>query len=102
MLMRTINAICQQDPILGTASVDKGGALNVLGAERDLRLKIYCLATISCCKLFQLMVVLGIFFPKQSIDSSFCWIYSVTLSRFLRGLAITIFVVLKLGFWVCK
>ena len=45
---------------MGPASVDKGGALNVLGAVRGSCLKIfYYLAAISCSKLFQLMVVLG-------------------------------------------
>ena len=36
ILMRTISALRRQDPILGIASADKGGALDVLGAARDL------------------------------------------------------------------
>ena len=46
ILMRTnISTIRGQDPILGIASVDKGGAPNVLGAARDLCLQtFYCLA----------------------------------------------------------
>ena len=32
---------CGQDPILGMASADKGGALVVLGAARDLCLKAF-------------------------------------------------------------
>lgn len=42
--MCTTSAIHQQDPILGMASVDKGRALDVLGAVRDLCLKgfFYC------------------------------------------------------------
>ena len=60
MWMCIIIAIYQQDPVMGTASLDKGGALNVLGAVRGSCLKIfYYLAAISCSKLFQLMVVLG-------------------------------------------
>ena len=59
--MRTISAICRQDPILGIASADKGRALNVLGAEEICVLKLLTvlLLTFSCSKLFQLMVVLG-------------------------------------------
>ena len=56
MWMCIITVIYQQDPITGTASVDKGEVLGVLEATRDLCLKtFYCLATISCFKLFQLI-----------------------------------------------
>ena len=49
---------------MGIESADKGGALDVLGAVRDLCLEtFYCLATstnlVTCSKLFQLMVALG-------------------------------------------
>ena len=65
--MRIISAIRRQDLFFGIASVDKGGALDVSGAARDLRLKIFdCLATISSSKLCQSMV------GQIAVDSSFC------------------------------
>ena len=71
--MRTVSAIRRQDPILGIASADKGRALDVLGAARALCLKIcYYL-------LFSVVPVDGS--PGEtriSIDSSFCWLYSIT------------------------
>ena len=75
LLLTSISAIRWQDPILGIASVDKGGAPNVLGTARDLSLKNFL--TISCSKLFQLMVVLGE--KRISVDSRFCRSYSITL-----------------------
>ena len=57
----------------GTQSADKGRALDVLGAARALCLKIcYYL-------LFSVVPVDGS--PGEtriSIDSSFCWLYSIT------------------------
>ena len=39
----------------------------------------------SCSELFQSMVVL---WKRAPVDSSFCWIYSITLSCFLHGLSL--------------
>ena len=59
---------------MGTASADKRReAVSVSGAVRVLCLKVlYCLTTISCSELFQLMVALG---KKESVDISFYEIY---------------------------
>ena len=77
MWMCIIIAIYKQDPFMGTASVDKGGALNVLGAVRDSRLPLSCYYI-----LFYVVLVDGSRGGKKSkisIDRSFCWIYSVTM-----------------------
>ena len=39
----------------------------------------------TCSELFQSMVVL---WKRAPVDSSFCWIYSITLSCFLHGLSL--------------
>ena len=59
---------------MGTASADKRReAVSVSGAVRVLCLKVlYCLTTISCSELFQLMVAVG---KKESVDISFYEIY---------------------------
>ena len=60
-------------------SVDKGGALDVLGAARVVCLDVfYCLIT----NYILLYVALFDYSPggeRVFVDNSFCWIYSITL-----------------------
>ena len=60
-------------------SVDKGGALDVLGAARVVCLDVfYCLIT-NYLLFYVALVDCSPGGERVSVDSSFCWIYSITL-----------------------
>ena len=92
-----------QDPILGIVSVDKGGALDVLGAARVVCLEVfYCLiSNITNYLLFYVVLVDrspggGRVSSRQQFLLDL--LYN-TVSCFLRG-TVAIFVVLNsIGFW---